>query len=99
QVEPAVRRTLLAAIPTPDSLPAVYGMVVTPAGELLVQRRGLLRTQPVSTWDVFGADGAFLGEIRIAGHVRLISVGSDHLLAMRRTEDDAWLVEVYGLRR
>jgi hypothetical protein len=99
QVDPSVRRTLLAAIPTPDSLPAVYGMVITPRGELLVQRSGILRTQPISTWDVFAADGAFLGEIRIPGHLRLIEAGEDHLLAMRRTEDDAWLVEVYGLRR
>lgn len=99
RMDPVMRSKVLAEVPTPDSLPAVYGMVVSPAGELLIQRSGLLPSQPTSSWDVFGADGTFLGEIRISGHVRLLAAGTDYLLAIRRTDDDASLVEVYRLRR
>ena len=99
RMDAVTREKVLAEVPTPDSLPAVYSMVITPTGELLVQRGGLLPSQPTSTWDVFGADGGFLGEVRIDGHVRLFSAGPDFLLATRRTADDVRLVEVYRLRR
>ena len=93
------RERVLAEVPTPDSLAAVLGLAITPAGELLVQREGFLPSQQASVWDVFDRDGRFLGPIRIPGHMRIIAAGDDHLLMLRRTEDEAWLVEVYRFTR
>lgn len=90
---------ILKDVPTPDSLPAVAGLTLTPEGELLVQREGYLPSQTASLWDVFDPTGRWLGELRLPGHSRILSVGLDYLLTVRRTEDDAWLVEVYRLNR
>ncbi|MEI2720019.1 MAG: hypothetical protein V9E87_07730 [Gemmatimonadales bacterium] len=98
-MDQATRDRVLAQVPTPDSLAAVAGLAMTPTGELLVQREGFLLSHPASVWDVFGTDGGFLGSIRIPGHMRLLAAGTDHLLVIRRTPDDAWLVEAYRLKR
>ena len=98
-MDKATRDRVLAQVPTPDSLAAVSGLAMMPTGELLVQREGRLLSQPATVWDVFGTDGGLLGNIRIPGHMRLLAAGSDHLLVMRRTPDDAWLVEAYRLKR
>lgn len=93
------RERVLAEVPTPDSLAAVMGLAITPAGELLVQREGFLPSQRASVWDVFDAEGRYLGPIRILGRMRILAAGNDHLLVLRRTEDDASLVEVYRFRK
>lgn len=93
------RERVLAEVPTPDSLAAVVGLAITPAGDVLVQREGFLLSQQASVWDVFASDGRFLGAIRIPGHMRILAAGNDHLLVVRRKEDEAWLVEVYRVKR
>ena len=80
--DPTTRGRLAAQVPTPDSLPAVVGLAVTPTGELLVQRPGTLASDPASVWDVFGADGRLLGSIRLPGHPRILAVGTDYLLSV-----------------
>ena len=90
---------ILKDVPTPDSLPAVIGLALTPQGEFLVQREGYLPSQATSLWDVYDPTGRWLGELRLPGHFRILSVGLDYLLAQRRTADDAWVVEVHRLTR
>ncbi len=98
-VDPATANTIMAAVPTPDSLPALVGLTVTPQGELLVQREGFLPSQVSSLWDVFDSSGRWLGELRLPARTRILSVGTDHLLVQRMTVDDVVLIEVYRLRR
>lgn len=90
---------VLAAVPMPDSLPAVMGLVVGPAGEVIVQREGMLPSHRVSLFDVFDVTGRWLGEIRLPTRMRLFELGSDYLLGVRMDSDDVPRVEVYRLRR
>ena len=99
KMDQATRDRMLAQVPTPDSFPAVLGLGLTPAGELLVQREVPWPSQRGSAWDIFDPSGHFLGTIRIPGAHRLLAAGMDHLLTIRKTEDEAWLVEVYGIKR
>ncbi len=98
-LDKATIERVLAQVPTPDSLAAVAGLAMTPSGELLVQREGLLRTQTASVWDVFDVEGRLLGSIRTPGRMRILAAGTDYLLVLRLTEDDGSRVEVYRLRR
>jgi len=98
-MESSIQEKVLAAVPTPDSLPAVAAMAVTPNGELIVQREGDVAPQVVSVWDVFDASGRWLGEFRLPIRSRVLSVGTDHIVVRRYTEDDATHIEVYQWRR
>ncbi|MDZ4390301.1 MAG: hypothetical protein U0974_11310 [Gemmatimonadales bacterium] len=98
-VDPATANTIMAEVPTPDSLPALVGLTVTPQGELLVQREGFLPSQVSSLWEVFDSSGRWLGELRLPARTRILSVGTDHLLVQRMTVDDVVLIEVHRLRR
>ena len=97
--DPATMEKVLAAVPTPDSLPAVAGLAITPAGELVVQREGAMIGQASSSWDVFDPEGHWLGSFRLPIHSRLLSIGTDHLVVRRGGESDDRLIEVYRIRR
>jgi len=99
RMDEATRSRVIAAVPTPDSLPAVIGLTVTPQGEFLVQREGYLPSHVTSIWDVFDRGGRWLGELRLPGHCRILSTGTDNLLVQRGIADDATLIEVYRLKR
>lgn len=89
----------LDQIPTPDSMPAVLDMAMSDRGELMVMREGLLESHSSMLYDVFDADGRWLGELRIPFRVQVVSFGDDYVLAVRPNEDGLFLVEVLPLRR
>ncbi len=95
----AMVEAALKQIPTPDLLPAVISISMSDAGEMMVMREGHMRSHTTSVYDVFDADGRWLGELRIPGLVGVASFGRDHLVAMRQNEDGMILVEVLPLRR
>jgi hypothetical protein len=98
-MDSALQQKIIAEVPIPDSLPAVAGMAMTPAGELLVQREGNLRSHLMSVWDVFDVEGRWLGEISLPGTARILAAGTDFLLVRRFIETDQTQVEVYRVHR
>jgi hypothetical protein len=90
---------ILARMPIPDSLPAAYGLVIGPDGEVFVQRQSTWDVPARSRFDVFDRSGRWLGELALPPRTRLIDAGRDNLLGVRLDENDLPRVEVYRLRR
>jgi hypothetical protein len=89
----------MAAIPMPDSLPAVVSLTVAATGEMLVMREGFRPSQSQSVYDVFDSTGTWLGELRLPRHTRIVDVGTDYLLVIRQDDSDVPRVEVFRLHR
>ena len=90
---------IIGEVPTPDSLPAMSGITITPRGELLVMREGQLPSHTHSLYDVFDREGVWLGTIRVQGRRFIVSVANDTMLMYRISDDGVVLVEVYRYRR
>jgi hypothetical protein len=95
----ATLERLIAGVPVPDSIPAVWGMAFSSGGELLVAREGMLPGQDRTVYDVFDADGRFLGELHFPPSFTIREVGPDYILGVRLVEDDVPVIELYSLRR
>jgi hypothetical protein len=96
---PITVERMLAETPVPDSLPAIAGLSMSPRGELVVQRHGLLVGAQSSLVDVFDSQGRWVAEWRFPRGTYIVATGEDFVLAMRRDEDERPLVEVYRYRR
>jgi hypothetical protein len=90
---------ILGKMAIPDSLPAAFGLVVGPDGEVFVQRQSTWDVPAPSRFDVFDRSGRWLGELALPPRTRLLDAGRDNLLAVRLDENDLPHVEVYRLRR
>ncbi len=97
--DPALTAIMLDKVPTPDSLPAVIFMTFGSRGELLVMREGHQPSHTHSVYDVFQADGRWLGTLRIPGKVYVRELDGDVLTVARVNDDGVMLAEVYALRR
>jgi len=75
QQDPVIAAQIVAAVPTPDSLPAALAVVVSSAGEILVAREGNLPSHASSLYDVFDAKGQYLGELRLPRRSGIREVG------------------------
>jgi hypothetical protein len=89
----------LAEIPQPDSLPAIAGVTVGPDGELLVQRGGWRESETESLFDIFDNTGRWMAEWRLPMRSRVVEMGRDYVLIVRRSENDVPLIEVYPVNR
>ena len=86
----------------PDSLPAITAVRAGPDNTIWVQRMGEVESiDPVAvnapgpaeafgggTWDVFDAEGAFVGVVRMPPRFRLMEVTSDAVYGVLRDEVD-----------
>lgn len=97
--DPVRVERILAAVPTPDSLPAMWSISITSLGELLVMREGRLESDTQTLYDVFDREGAWLGTLRLQGRQFILSATDDSLLVLRMADDGVMLVQVYGYRR
>lgn len=52
-----------------------------------------------SRWSVFSAEGRFLGMLDLSPGLKVLDIGSDYILGLRRNELDVEFVELYELRR
>lgn len=94
-----VRDELIAALEVPDSVPGHAGLYMAPGGEIVSRRWGHWHPAVPSQFDVFDADGRWLGALELPAKFRLIEVGTNHLLGVQFDEDDLPSVVVYGLER
>lgn len=99
QLDAATNERMQAEVPIPDSLPAGIAIRVTTKGEILVLREGHLPSHQHSVYDVFSAEGRWLGEFRLPRRTSIREVGDDYILTVRSNEDDVPLIEVLRLHR
>jgi hypothetical protein len=66
--------------PTPDSLPAVFGLIVDDRGSLWVRRNLFFDPDDPALDDVFDAGGPYLGEITLLGRLAIFEIGDDYIL-------------------
>ncbi len=90
---------MIAAVPTPDSLPAAVAILVDSAGQIMVMREGMRTGQTATLVDVFNPQGHWLGVLHLPRRVRLMEAGSDYLLYARFDEDDVPHIEVHRMSR
>lgn len=80
----------------PDRLPAYTRVLVDDEGAIWVERGA--EPAPVVTYDVFDADGVYLGEVRLP-RLRLFQIGEAFVAGVSRDELGVERVEVLPLRR
>lgn len=90
---------VLAAVPTPDSLPAAIDLVVSDRGEVIVQRDGFSSAARHSRFDVFDANGDWLGELLLKPRTRILAIDEHALVTIRIDDDDVPVVEVWRFHR
>lgn len=96
----ALANRFVAEVPVPDSLYAVSSLAYSEAGELLVGRSHWIGDMPrTQRFDVFDAEGRWLGEIELPGGFRVHEVGDDYILGVRQDELGVPWVEMFGLTR
>ncbi len=87
----------LDAIPLPDRLPAFERLLVDDGGNLWVQRTAWPGAAVQPEWDVFDAEGAMLGTLRMPAGFRATHVGADFVLGVWTDEDGVEYVRMYRL--
>ena len=83
-------------LPMPESLPAYSGLRFADTGELWA-RRYSQRGATMLRWDVFGADGSYLGRVEIPASFQLEEVSRGQLVGVSRDELDVQRVEIRDL--
>ena len=83
-------------LPMPESLPAYTDLRFADTGELWA-RRYSQRGATMLRWDVFGADGSYLGRVEIPASFRIEEVSLGQLVGVSRDEFDVQRVEVRDL--
>jgi len=85
--------------PHPETYPAFAAELHVDADlHLWVRESTPVGTQE-SMWSIFSSEGQLLGNVRLPKQVRLLDVGIDYLLVLRRDAFDVEYVELYRLRR
>jgi hypothetical protein len=85
-------------VPFPDSLPAHGEIVPDPTGAVWV--RDVVRPgEGTSRYQVYGADGTWLGAVEVPPRSTLLWVGTDAVLLRRVDENEVEHVAVHRLRR
>jgi hypothetical protein len=98
--EPAVRdlmRRALGQIPVPAQRPAYSDILVSPDGHVWVgKNRGPVAQMPPDAWELFDADGRWLGTVRTPSGFRVLAVGAGDVLG---TVNDGQEVDVLRLQK
>lgn len=69
------------AMPLPESLPGYTDVVIADTGEIWARRYGV-RGAAMVRWDVFAADGGYLGRVVVPGSFRIEEVGLGQVLGV-----------------
>ncbi len=103
-------RTLADEMIYPDSHPAHARLIVDATGVLWVERP---QTEPPwsesidynrvpahpGEWDLFAADGAWLGSVRVPARFRVMDIGPDYVAGVSKDALDVERVQVWDLHR
>ncbi len=81
----------------PETKPAYGDFLVDELGNIWVAEFSFGHDDRAGTWNVFIAEGRWLGTVRIPPGGRFIHVGVDHLIGRWRTEMDVEQVKMYRL--
>jgi len=85
--------------PHPETYPAFAAELHVDADLHLWVRESTPRGTQESVWSVFSSEGELLGSVGLPVQVRLLDLGIDYLLVLRRDDLDVEYVELYRLRR
>ena len=94
----ARQERMLEVVPYPTTHAPYDSLLVAPGGELWVRTTGKPGADP-RIWIALAQSGAALGTAAVPASLRLLQVGRDFVIAVRRDEDDVEHVGVYPLRR
>ncbi|MDE2677949.1 MAG: 6-bladed beta-propeller [Gemmatimonadota bacterium] len=82
--------------PLPDSLPGYTDLLFAEGGEVWA-RRYRFEDASVARWDVFAADGFYLGRVDVPASFRIEEVGRGQALGVATDELGVERVQLYGL--
>lgn len=85
--------------PHPETYPAYAAEIYVDADAHLWVRESAPPESEYSAWSVFSPDGRLLGTVDLPVRGRLLDVGADYLLLLRRDALDVEYVEMYRLRK
>lgn len=91
-------RAQLAATPVPERRPAYGWLLPDPSGALWVAEYAQYGLSP-ATWQVFDAEGRWLGAVEMPGRFRPRAIGPGWIAGVRKDELDVEHVEVRLLKR
>lgn len=91
-------RALYEQLPLPTTLPGYANLLFADTGEIWAQRY-LVPGTPSFRWDVFHADGHFLGRVEIAATFRVHAVSGGQLLGVHEDGLGVERVQVWDLER
>lgn len=98
--DPGARRLAelrLERVPFAEARAAYRLLVAGRDGSLWLREREIPGEEGPARWDVLASDGRWLGPIEIPSDLRVLDVGSDWLLALRRDELGIERVQLYAL--
>jgi hypothetical protein len=89
---------LAASTPRPEQR-APYGALLVDSGRHLWVAHHGLDFGPPTVWDVFAAEGQWLGEVTVPEGFQVFEVGEDYVLGVATDDLDVEHVRMYELRR
>jgi hypothetical protein len=93
-------RAAVATLPTPSTRPAYSQLLVDPEGAVwLAPYRGRSERGVPMPWQVFSAEGEWLGAVMFPERMRVREIGLDYVLGVRLDEDDIEHIQLLPLRR
>ncbi len=87
---------LFAEIPVPATMPFFDALLADADGNLWVRAYAPRETEPRS-WSVFDSAGRWLGEVTVPARLRLLEIGTEHVLAVATDQDDVERLVRYRL--
>ncbi|HSG08271.1 MAG TPA: hypothetical protein VLA36_07930, partial [Longimicrobiales bacterium] len=97
EAERASVRAWFTDLPRPERKPAYGRFLTDPTGALWVAEYAA-RGEP-ARWDVFDAQGRWMGPVAMPADFRLLEIGAEHIVGVVRDHLDVERVEVRGLLR
>lgn len=98
-VDQALANRFAAEIETPDSIPAIAGMIIDQTNHLWVAHARGLFFASTAEMNVFDPAGVFLGTVELPSDFGPVEIGEDYLLGTRRDENGVPFVELYALEK
>ncbi len=96
---PPERRIAFASIPVMDHYPAHGRLVADAAGNLWVERYPRPKSTEPTPWLVLDPEGAVIARANIPADFRVLEIGDDFVIGVRRDAEGVERVAVHALRR